>query len=104
MSHWTQQGEALWERLNTFYADDHRQLKMVEFLIYNLKDLKIKYLVFFEQYSGAWGDLGSRNFSRDFMNFAEEILVRIKIEEDYLLPMLEKLPPESEEKKDSEQW
>src|SRR3989338_3687880 len=82
LAHWGNQGEALWERLHRLYADDRRQTKMLEFLIHNLKDLKIRFLVFFEQYSDNWGDVRSRNFPRDFTDFSEEIMVRIKIEEE----------------------
>ncbi len=93
MALWGRQNEEFWEQLNSFYKDNREATKMLEFLIHNLKDLKVKYLIFFDIYNDEWGHVGSKNFSKDFMNFAEEILVRIKLEEEYLFPLLEKLPP-----------
>ncbi len=90
LAHWRQQTEEFWDRLSAVFIDDREKTKMLEFLTHNLKDLKIQYLVFFEQYTGEWGDVGSKNFVKDFTNFSEEILARIKIEEEYLFPLIDR--------------
>ena len=90
LAHWGQQHEAFWDRLNIFYVDDRERTKMLEFLTHSLKDLKVRYMVFFDQYTGEWGDVGSRNFVKDFTNFSDEVIARIKIEEEYLFPLIER--------------
>ena len=91
LTHWRLQNDDLWDRLSVFFVDDREKTKMLEFLTHNLKDLKIRYMVFFDQYTGEWGDVGSKNFVKDFTSFSEEILARIKIEEEYLFPLLDRV-------------
>ncbi len=91
LDHFGREGNEFYERLRTFYTSDRHATKMIEFLTYDLKDVKIKFLTFFDKYSGEMGDAGSRNFPRDFMDFISHIIARIKVEEDQLLPLLAKL-------------
>ena len=92
LAHFGRQDKEFFDKLHSFYQSDRQATKMIESLIHDLKDTKVKYLVFFDKYSGEMGDIGSNNFPRDFIAFAHDILGRIKIEEDYLLPLIEKLP------------
>ncbi len=90
--HFNRQNKDLFDRLATLYEDDRQASKMLEFLLHDLKDLKVKYLVFYDQHSGELADTHSRNFPKNFMEFAGAILSRVKIEEEYMFPLLEKLP------------
>lgn len=91
LDHFGRENNEFYERLRAFYSSDRQATKMIEFLAYDLKDAKIKFLTFFDKYSGEMGDMGSRNFPRDFMDFTSTIIARINVEEDQLLPLLEKL-------------
>lgn len=91
MAHFARQNDSLFDQLQVFYRSDREVIKTIEFLICDLKDIKIKYLVFFDRYSGEIADLGSNTFPVDFLAFARELMARIKAEEDYLLPLIAKI-------------
>ena len=91
LAHLGRQDNIFFDKLNSFYQSDRQAIKMIEFLIHDLKDMKIKFLIFFDEYSGEMADRGSKNFPRDFTQFSSDVLGRIKIEEEYLFPLLEKL-------------
>jgi len=92
LAHFNLQNAALADRLSAHYVDNREALKMVEFLTVDLKDIKVRYLLFFEQHSGELPDINARSFPKDFMSFAGLLLARIKMEEDYLIPLISKLP------------
>ena len=93
LAHLGRQNEMMFDELRFFYADDRPSLKIVEFLVHDLKDIKIKYLIYMEQHSGELADINAKSFPLDFTHISNEILARIKMEEEYLIPLLEKLPP-----------
>ena len=92
LQHLARQDKTMMDRLVEFYRDDRAASKMLEFLIHDLKDLKVKYLVFYDLHSAELTGGRPRSFPLDFTEFAKGILSRITIEEDYLFPLLEKLP------------
>lgn len=92
LDHFGRQTGKLFDELRAFYKADREALKLIEFLIHDLKDVKIKYLVFADEHSGELSDVKARSFPKDFSGFSSAILGRIKIEEEYLFPLLEKLP------------
>lgn len=92
LAHFSRQDEDLFNELNSFYKSDRHAMKMIEFLMYNLKDIKVKFLTFFDKHSGEMDDINYRTFPRDFSEFAKEIMAYLKIEEEYLFPLLGKLP------------
>ncbi len=94
--HLGRQNDELFDQLRFFYRLDREKTKMVEFLAHDLKDAKIRYLIFSEKHSGELRDLGTPDFPKNFNEFLKEILARIKIEEDYLLPLLKELPSQPE--------
>lgn len=94
MEHFGRQNSVFFDRLSSFYTADRPCAKIIEFLVYDTKDIKIKVLIFFDKYSGEMGDRGSRTFSKDFTQLAKDVLGRIKTEEEQLLPLLAKMPAE----------
>lgn len=84
------QDREFWDRLEVFYMENREASKMLEFLSVDLKDVKIKYLAFFEKHSGEMQDTKARSFPKDFTDFAGLITARIKVEEEYLFPLLKK--------------
>jgi len=91
VAHFGRQTNQLFEELRLFYQNDRQATKMIEFLVCDLKDSKIAYLIFFEKHSGELSDLGSKAFPRELGDFAKNILGRIKVEEEYLLPLIQKM-------------
>ncbi len=91
LNHYSQQNEELWNWLESSYLSDREASKMIDFLMHDLKEAKVKFLIFFDKYSGEMGDMGSRSFPKEFSDFSKEIQTRLQIEEEYLFPLLEKL-------------
>ena len=91
LNHFGKQNDALFDSLRSYYSDDRESLKILEFLTHNLKDIKVKYIIFFEKHSGEMADMSSKSFPVDFYGFSKDVLAHIKLEEEYLLPLLEKL-------------
>ena len=91
LAHFEQQNDSLYDSLIKFYDHDRPSMKTIEFLRYDLKDIKVKLLVFFDRHSGEMGDVHGKSFPKDFSEFSENILGRIKIEEDFLLPLFKKM-------------
>lgn len=90
-NHFSRQDAALYDRLSLYFIADRQATKMLEFLILDLKEIKIKYLVFYDLHSGEALGGHPRTFPLDFTEFANSILSRIKMEEDYFFPLVEKL-------------
>ena len=76
--------------LFTFFDGERQDLKMLESLQTDLKNVKIETLVFFERHSGEMDDHHSRNFPKDFTDFTKLWVGRIQLEENFLFPLLEK--------------
>jgi hypothetical protein len=94
-AHLRRQDREFYQRLKDHYAQERESLKMIEFLVHDLKEIKIKSLIFFEKHATNTGNLAAaRFFPRDFMEFKEAIINRIKIEEEYLIPLLFNMPKE----------
>jgi len=90
--HFNHQDKELFDRLRELFRSDRESEKMIEFLTHDLKDIKIKFLIFFEKHSGEVLDTNWRSFPVDFLQFHREVLARIKVEESYLFPLIVKLP------------
>jgi len=90
-AHFTQQKSDLYDQLTDSLKGDRHKTKMVEFLIVNLKDLKIRTVEFYDLHPADVLDLRPKNFPVDFLDFSGEIMARVKSEEDYLLPYLEEI-------------
>lgn len=91
LSHFTRQNDILYKRLEEYYAQDRPSLKILEFLVFDLKELKVNYLYFFDKHTGEMGDRETLGFPVEFMNFSRQILGRIKMEEEYLFPLIDRL-------------
>ena len=89
--HLGKQNSDLFDQLRSWHEHDREATKIIEFLTHDLNDIKIKYLIFFEKYSGELADKGSSNFPLDFTEFSKAVLDRLKVEEEYLLPLLKKI-------------
>ena len=88
LAHFERQNDSLFKPLEEFHAEHRPSAKMIEFLRYDLKDIKIKLLVFFDRHSGEINDIYNRSFPKDFTEFSQAVIGRIKVEEDFLLPLL----------------
>jgi hypothetical protein len=79
------------DQLYHFYDDDRQAFKMIDFLVHDTKDIKIAFLMFFDKHATDHWMQKNPSFPKDFMDFSGRILARIKIEEDYLFPLIKKM-------------
>ena len=91
LAHFQFQSKSFYEQLRDFYAEDHKAQKMIEFLVQDLKELKVQTLILFDDHPGDMMDIKPGHFLKDFEVFSKSLLDRINIERDYLIPMVEKL-------------
>ncbi len=92
IEHLARQDIKMMAALRDFYHEDRQAVKMLEFLAHDLKDIKVKFLLFYDKHSGEVLDLSARSFPKDFQDFTQEIVDRFNAEEEYLFPLIEKLP------------
>lgn len=83
--------QAFFDALYAFYKDDRPSTKMIDFLVFDLKEAKIHYVTFFEKHSGDANDTHVRSFPKDFMDFSREMTGHMQRTEEYLFPLLEKM-------------
>ena len=88
--HWKKQDESFWTALAEVFATDRPAQKIVEFLVFDLKELKVKYLAFEDRYLLALPGGERRTFPKDGKDFLQAVLDRIQMEEEYLFPLLKR--------------
>ena len=91
LSHFGEQNKDFFDRIRPTLDGDREKMKILEFLIYNLDDIKIKTLAFLDEYPADISDTHPHNFPQNFMEYSEEVRVRLKLEEDYLFGFLSEL-------------
>jgi hypothetical protein len=89
--HWSLQDVGLWEKLQANASLQGAQEKMVDFLIQDLKEMKIKHFSFFEKYGSDAKQGSTYQLTQHFTEFIRAIMARFQMEEEYLLPMLRDL-------------
>ncbi|MFH1359446.1 MAG: hemerythrin domain-containing protein [Candidatus Omnitrophota bacterium] len=92
LAHLSKQDDDFFDDLRKVHQYDLHALKMIEFLSKDVRNTKVKYLIFFEKYSGEMGDFGSKAFPKDLMTFSDDIIGRLRIEEEYMLPLFAQVP------------
>ena len=90
INHFGRQNDSFFAPLKANRSLERNDLKMLEALEVDLKDIKVKLLVFYDQHSGEMDDTNARSFPLDFADLSGFIQGRIKMENDYLFPLLEK--------------
>lgn len=89
------QGDAFYDHLREYYKENRPALKIIEFLIQDLKELKVKSFIFFEKY-GADNPLEQgRHFVRDLREYQQTVEDRFRAEDDYLNPILQRIPDDA---------
>jgi len=91
LSHFEKQNTEFFQKLELFFQNEKQEFKMIEFLKKDLNEMKVEVFTFFEKHPCDMGDINPGSFSRDFSQLAHNLVVRIKIEEEYLFSLLEKL-------------
>lgn len=79
----------LFDSLTVFHSGHRESLKMIEFLIHDLKDFKINMLTFFDHNSGEPGGGPHGMFPVQWTEFSKSILTRLDVEEKYLVSLIE---------------
>lgn len=91
LTFFSRQDDIFFKALYRSFQDDRNATKIIDFLAHDLKDLKIQFLIFFEKHSGEVLDQNAATFPKDFSDFCALLIARIKIEEERLFPLLEKM-------------
>lgn len=65
--------------------------KMIDFFQEDLKGLKVKFFSFFERHLPERMHKPLKSLPKDFMELTEEVLLRFKMERDYLIPLVDAL-------------
>ena len=87
--HFQLQNKDLYDKIKSDLSGDVG--KDVEFLIEDLKEFKIKTLMFFDEHPADMGDINPRNFKATFHIYSSQVHERMSAEKDFLFPLLEKL-------------
>ena len=87
--HLAKQNDEMFEKLNACFQEDRQQIKMLEFLSVDLKDIKVKALTFFDRYGPDARQAVWRLPPQELSGFEKDMMARIKSEEEYLFPLLE---------------
>jgi len=90
-SHFGHQNKEFFNQLREFFKEDQGKEKYIEFLEFNLKEIKVTTLLFYDQFPGGMADIHPVNFPKHFMDFSQELSMRIGFEKEYLFPLLDKL-------------
>jgi hypothetical protein len=90
-NHFEKQSKSLYERLLTFHSNDREKSKLLEFLAHDLKEFKIKTLVFFDAHSADMSDLKPKGIVHEFGEFSQFIIGRIHHEKKYLITMIREM-------------
>jgi hypothetical protein len=96
LNHFEKQSKILYEELITFYSNDREKSKLLEFLTHDLKEFKIKTLVFFDAHSADMGDLKPKGIIPEFEEFSHFIIGRMHHEKKYLIPMVREMEAASQ--------
>ncbi len=91
LTFFSKQDDVFFDVLYRSFQDDRSATKIIDFLVHDLKDLKIQFLIFFEKHSGEALDQSAATFPKDFSDFCASVIARIKTEEERLFPLLEKM-------------
>src|SRR5437867_2916883 len=78
LAHFSQQNESFFGPLKEYFRLQRENAKMIESLEFDVKEIKIKLLVFYDQHSGEFADNNSRSFPVDFADFSGLIMGRLK--------------------------
>ena len=86
--HLSRQDEMFLNELKLLGQSGVISLNMVDFLIQDLKDLKVRMFIFSEQYLQGVIVKKEPNFARDYSELTKDIIARLYVERNYLLPFL----------------
>ena len=86
--HFNRQDEAFLNEVKSLGQSGEISVKMVDFLVQDLKDLKVRLFIFSEQYLQGIISKKEPNFARDFKELMEDVVARLYVERNYLLPLL----------------
>lgn len=86
--HWGYQRDEFYQVLFDYYSSEREKMKTLEFLVHDLKETKIEYLTFYEQYLDIQHRHKERSFPKDFLSFSKIIMNRNTMEEEYLFPLI----------------
>ena len=91
LDHFSLMKNDLYDFLRAQLQNDSQALKTIEFLDFDIKDIKIKTLVFFDEFPADMGDVHPVNFPKKFSDYTHELAAHLRTERQKLFPLLERL-------------
>lgn len=79
LAHLSSQSPRFYQALEEHLRNEKSQLKILEYLIFDLKDLKIKLLIFMDAPAAT------------FYEFKNDLTIRVSIEKERLIPLIESI-------------
>lgn len=87
--HLQYQQNKIYPALADFFSENREAAKKMEFLRYEINELKVKTAIFTDKYSFNFSAVTARNFPIAFMEFRQAVIERIRSEGEQLLPLLD---------------
>lgn len=88
LGHLQHQSGRLIPGLRKHYQDNREVQKRLEFLEYQIRELKILLSVFVDKYRENFSAVAARNFPIDLAELRKKIVSQLQAEEEYLIPLL----------------
>lgn len=90
LKHLGLQNAAFYDELLRRAIPASQDQKIIHSLKQDVIDLKVQFLTFFDDHPADMGDIRPRNVIQHFQVLSNNIMARIKMEREYLCPLLEK--------------
>jgi len=94
LAHLGRQDSVFFQRLSECIGDNRERQKMLEFLKHDAAESKVLFLEFFDRYLNEYNMADVKNFPITFLAFKKTVIERLDVEEEYLLPLFDVVPPE----------
>ena len=97
-NHFEKQKQKFYQLLTEYFLSDQEKSKNIQFLEQDIKNLKVKTLIFYDEHPADMGDIRPKAFIRDFQVFSGDLTGRMYDERKYLFPLIEAYPTKKEGK------
>lgn len=91
LNHLQKQNDSFYHDLESSDLLSSEEQKNIRFLKEDLRGFKVKTLLFFDEHPADMGDVNPKNFKRDFSDYLQELMARVRHEEEFLMPIIEKI-------------
>lgn len=98
LNHFEKQKQKFYQLLMEHFLSNQEKSKNIQFLEQDIKNLKVKTLIFYDEHPADMGDIRPKAFMLDFQVFSGDLTGRMYDERKYLFPLIEAYQCEKEGK------